>query len=217
MPPYLALSLGILSRLVPSLLHHPGYNLTAVGASLLFFGARRSPRELPVAALVFAATDFLLTTVAFRYPFHTADYLATWLWYLVIPLVGHALLRPASPTTPSPSAVFRSGPTQPFVTHPPHAPSPSYGPVRRASLAVLLAAGSFFLLSNGAVWLLSSMYPRTTAGLLACFAAGLPFLRNDLLSTGLTLALFLALPAPATLHARLRRRLNPGSPAPTSR
>ncbi len=184
MPPYVALTLGILSRLVPSLLHYPGRNLTAVGASLLLFGARRPAREIPLAALALALTDFLLTTVAFHTPFHLAPYLLTWLWYLAIPLLGRALLRPR----------------------------PTHRLLPRAIAATLLAAGSFFLLSNGSVWLFDPIYPHTPAGLLACYAAGLPFLRNDLLSTALSLALFLA----PSLHLSPNRAADPHTPAKTS-
>jgi hypothetical protein len=47
----------------------------------------------------------------------------------------------------------------------------------------LLASTSFFAVSNYAVWAGSQMYPHTPGGLAACFAAGLPFYRNDLVST----------------------------------
>ena len=36
----------------------------------------------------------------------------------------------------------------------------------------------FFLLSNGAVWAFSGMYPLTLAGLNECYVAALPFLQN---------------------------------------
>lgn len=43
-------------------------------------------------------------------------------------------------------------------------------------------AGStlFFLFTNFGVWLSWTMYPRSTAGLTACYAAGVPFYFNDL-------------------------------------
>ena len=81
MPAYLIPTLAVLSRLVPSLLHSAGYNVTLVGGGLLFFGARRPRREFLLAAIAFAATDFALTTVAFHLPFHAADYALTWCWY----------------------------------------------------------------------------------------------------------------------------------------
>jgi hypothetical protein len=49
---------------------------------------------------------------------------------------------------------------------------------------VLLAAVGtgvlFFLITNLGVWILSTMYPHTAQGLLACYAAAIPFYRNDL-------------------------------------
>lgn len=48
---------------------------------------------------------------------------------------------------------------------------------------VLASVGTgvlFFLISNFGVWILSNMYPRTIQGLFACYAAAIPFFRNDL-------------------------------------
>lgn len=39
----------------------------------------------------------------------------------------------------------------------------------------------FFLATNWAVWQFSAWYPKTLSGLIECYAAGLPFLRNALL------------------------------------
>jgi hypothetical protein len=39
------------------------------------------------------------------------------------------------------------------------------------------------------------MYPHTAAGLGACYAAGLPFYGNDLMSTALFAGVFFGLPA----------------------
>jgi hypothetical protein len=39
----------------------------------------------------------------------------------------------------------------------------------------------FFLLSNGAVWVFSGMYPPTLSGLAQCYAAALPFLDKTVL------------------------------------
>jgi len=57
--------------------------------------------------------------------------------------------------------------------------------VTRVLAAPVIAATSFFLISNYAVWVGSLLYPHTIAGLSACYAAALPFYRNDLLSTTL--------------------------------
>ncbi len=47
--------------------------------------------------------------------------------------------------------------------------------------AALGASVIFFLVSNFGVWLSSGMYPHTWAGLVSCYAAGVPFFQNTLL------------------------------------
>ncbi len=52
----------------------------------------------------------------------------------------------------------------------------------------------FFLLTNGAVWLMGGWYPLTLAGLAECYLAGLPFYRwtilGDLFFTTITVSCF---------------------------
>jgi hypothetical protein len=48
--------------------------------------------------------------------------------------------------------------------------------------ASLTASVSFFAISNGMVWALSTMYPKTLGGLATCYAAGIPFFRSTLVS-----------------------------------
>lgn len=43
----------------------------------------------------------------------------------------------------------------------------------------ILGTAIFFLITNGAVWLFAEWYPHTFAGLMACYAEGLPFLKNN--------------------------------------
>lgn len=69
--------------------------------------------------------------------------------------------------------------------------------VTRVIAAPVLAATSFFVLSNFAVWAASVLYPHTLAGLGACYVAALPFYGNDLLSTTLVTGLAFGLPAMA--------------------
>ncbi|RMF28181.1 MAG: hypothetical protein D6765_06380 [Bacteroidetes bacterium] len=45
----------------------------------------------------------------------------------------------------------------------------------------LAASTLFFLISNFGVWLQGLLYPKTLAGLAACYAAALPFFQNTLL------------------------------------
>ena len=55
---------------------------------------------------------------------------------------------------------------------------PSWG---RLAFTGLSAAVVFFVISNFGVWATGTLYPRTGAGLLACYEAGIPFFRNTLL------------------------------------
>lgn len=48
---------------------------------------------------------------------------------------------------------------------------------------LLLSSLIFFVISNFGVWLTSGMYPHTTSGFFLCYAAALPFLRNEVVST----------------------------------
>jgi hypothetical protein len=45
---------------------------------------------------------------------------------------------------------------------------------------VLLGAIQFFLITNFGVWVFLNSYPKTFAGLMACYAAGVPFFWNTL-------------------------------------
>jgi hypothetical protein len=148
MAAYLLMVLAVLSRVVP----FPGMNFTAVGAGLLYFGARRPLREMALPVLALMGTDYYLTAFAYHYPWHMSAYLITWAWYAAVVVLGRLLLSKR-------------------VT----APRVVGGPV--------VASTSFFLISNYAVWMGGTMYPHTAAGLGACYVAGLPFYRNDLLST----------------------------------
>jgi hypothetical protein len=71
----------------------------------------------------------------------------------------------------------------------------------RGAAAAILGPTSFFLVSNYSVWAGSGMYPHTLAGLGACYIAGLPFYRNDLIATSIVLGVALGVPA-------LVRRMN---------
>jgi hypothetical protein len=69
----------------------------------------------------------------------------------------------------------------------------------------------FFIVSDFGVWLTGDMYPRTLAGLVACYTAALPFLRNqmvgDLLYTAVLFGGFALLE-----HRYPILRLQPRSP-----
>lgn len=60
---------------------------------------------------------------------------------------------------------------------------------RRIFATALIASGLFFTVTNFSVWALSTMYPHTGGGLLACYIAAIPFFANtlfgDLVFTGI--------------------------------
>jgi hypothetical protein len=160
MSAYLLIIVAVLSRILP----HPAWlNFTAVGGSLLYFGARRPLRQAIIPVALLAATDYYLTVYFYSYPFHISAYLITWAWYAAVIVLGRVLLsRQVS--------------------------------VLRVGTAVLVAPTSFFLITNYAAWLGSPLYPQTFAGLGMSYVAGLPFYRNDLISTALVAGLAFGLP-----------------------
>ncbi len=160
MPAYLLILVAVLSRLLP----HPEWlNFTAVGGALLYFGARRSWREMLAPLAAFIVTDYCLTVFTYHYAFVWTAYVTTWAWYAAAIMLGHILLH--ARTT--------------FV---------------RVAAGVVLGPTSFFILSNYAVWVGSAMYPRSWSGLAACYAAAVPFYRNDLASTAIVCGLAFGLP-----------------------
>jgi hypothetical protein len=69
------------------------FNFTAVGGSLLYFGARRPLRQAAWAIVPFMVMDVYLTTRVYRMAFHAQDYLITWLWYAAVLVLGSLLLK----------------------------------------------------------------------------------------------------------------------------
>ena len=144
-------------------LPHPWWNFTAVTAALLVWGAQRPMWTAALPVALLGAGDWYLTSFIYGYAFHPNAYLLTWVWYALTIALGYLLLR----GRPGWLRVAGSG---------------------------LLASTSFFLVSNYAVWAMpGSWYPHTIAGLETCYAAALPFYRNDLLSTLLVLGAVFAL------------------------
>ena len=90
---YLVLLVALLSRLLPPVLHLSAWNFTAVGGSLLFFGARRPRLQGAIAVAALILTDYMLTVHAYHDAFHAKDYLVTWAWYAGVCLLGHQILQ----------------------------------------------------------------------------------------------------------------------------
>jgi len=147
--------------------HAPWWNFTAVTGCLLYFGAKRPWREMlaPLAALITA--DCYLTLFRYSgYSMHWGFSAFSWGWYLAAMVLGSILLRKR-------------------VTF------------ARGAAGAILGPTSFFLVSNFGAWVCNpfNTYPHTLAGLAACYWAGVPFYRNDLVATSLVLAVMLGVPA----------------------
>jgi hypothetical protein len=94
MPAYLLILAAIVSRVALAANPHPAwFNFTAVGGALLYFGARRSWREMLAPLGILMATDYFLTTAIYAYPFHWQDYATTWAWYAMAMALGWILLH----------------------------------------------------------------------------------------------------------------------------
>jgi hypothetical protein len=115
MPAYLLIVLAVLSRLLLAAFPHPSwFSFTAVGGALLFFGARRSWREMLAPLAVLMATDYFLTTQIYSYPFRWQGYVTTWAWYGMAMALGWILLH-ARTTFVRVAAGVILGPTSFFI------------------------------------------------------------------------------------------------------
>jgi hypothetical protein len=115
MPAYLLIVVAISSRFLLAAFPHPDwFNFTAVGAALLYFGARRSWREMLAPLVALMATDYLLTTQVYSYPFRWEGYVTTWAWYAMAMALGWILLH-ARTTLIRVAAGVLLGPTSFFI------------------------------------------------------------------------------------------------------
>jgi hypothetical protein len=100
MLPYLFVLLAIAVRFLPFMgsLHFlpHAWHFTPVAASLLFFGARGSRRQMWIPLVLLAATDVVLTKFIYSYAL-TWDHLVTWAWYAAILWLGTNLREKSGP------------------------------------------------------------------------------------------------------------------------
>jgi hypothetical protein len=161
MPAYLLIVAAVLSRLIP---HSDWLGFTAVGGSLLYFGARRRWQEMLAPVALFALVDYYLTTRVYAYDFHLSGYLLTWAWYAMAIALGRILLADRV-TFSRGIAASLLGPTSFFLA---------------SNFAVWVAS--------------PGMYTPDLKGLATCYVAGLPFYTRDLISTGLVVAVAFGAP-----------------------
>src|SRR5258708_10322534 len=98
MLPYLFVLLAIAVRFLPfagplNVLPH-AWHFTPLAASLLFFGARGSRRQMWIPLVMLMATDVILTKYAYAYTI-TWDQYVTWAWYAAILWLGTNLREKA--------------------------------------------------------------------------------------------------------------------------
>jgi len=77
----------------------------------------------------------------------------------------------------------------------------------------LVGSVSFFLISNFAVWAAWQMYPRTLAGLMVSYDAGLPFFRRGVIGDLLFTAVMFAVPVVLSVLSERLDRTGNGSAA----
>jgi hypothetical protein len=99
MLPYVFVILAIAVRFLPfmgpfNFMPH-AWHFTPLAASLLFFGARGSRRQLWVPLALLIATDIILTRFFWKYPL-TWDTLFIWAWYAAILWLGTGLTGKSS-------------------------------------------------------------------------------------------------------------------------
>jgi hypothetical protein len=176
---YVLVLVGVLSRYVVAS-HLPWLNFTAVTGSLLFFGARRSWREMlfPLGALM--VSDYCLTVFHYGYPFRWQAYVITWSWYIMAMVLGQILLHAKST----------------FL---------------RGAAGAILGPTAFWVVSDYGVWAGGNLYPHTLSGLVTCYLAAIPFYRNDLMATSLTLAAAFAIEALLRKVREPRAGIQPGT------
>jgi hypothetical protein len=146
----LSIALVFLAALT-RLLPHPD-NFTPISAMALF-GAAYFSRQVLTLAVPFIAlfvSDLILNNIFYRQYYPQFTLITSWWIYAAFGLVMLAGWL-----------LLRK----------------KVAPVRVVT-ASLVASAIFFLVTNFSVWLESAMYPKTVAGLMACYTAGLPFLKN---------------------------------------
>jgi hypothetical protein len=179
---YLVLLVAVLSRILPHAFHSVSWNFTAMGGGLLFFGSRISSSKR-AAWMLPSALAVLIAT----------DY------YLTVFAFGYPFqIRDYLVTWLwyAIACLLGMGILQ----------KPT---LLRVAIGILATSSSFFLVSNFAFWAGPwHMYPHTLAGLGACFIAGIPFYRNDLVSTAITAGALFGLPVLAARMAESLRAVH---------
>ncbi len=148
----LALAL-IFSAAAARLVPHP-HNFAPIGAMALFTAAYlRKPWGILVPFAALFLSDLVLNNVVYRAFFPTFTWFTSvWVYVSFAAVMSVGYLIFKGKISPA-----------------------------RAATASVSASIVFFLVSNFSTFIETPLYPRTPAGLLACYTAGLPFLQNTIL------------------------------------
>ncbi len=134
------------------LLPHP-YNFTPIGGMALFAGGLLSVKKLywVVPLVAYYISDLLVNNILY------ASYYDSFVWggHLTVYLSLFAIIILGK-----------------YVLS-----KISLGRLIGASLG---ASGLFFIITNFGVWFSSPLYPKTLEGLMACYAAAIPFFQNTI-------------------------------------
>lgn len=165
----LVLLLAVLSRVLPVALHSQSWNFSLLGGSLLFLGSRMTADSSRRAAWKIAGVMAVLMATDYGLTVYGYGYPFHFSAGYLASWIWYAGVMVVS------MGLFRK------VT------------ALRVAAGAVGAPTSFFLLSNFAVWM-GGMYGLTFAGLVKCYAMAIPFYRNDLVATGLTVTVLFGLP-----------------------
>jgi hypothetical protein len=160
---YVLVLLAVLSRyLVVG--HVSLLNFTGVTGGLIYFGAKRSWREMAGPLAILMISDYCLTTYVYHYAFHWQGYIPTWIWYVAAMALGQILLK-------AKTSWVRVG----------------AGAILGPTAFWLYSDFAVWIGNNG-------LYPHTMSGLWTCYLAAIPFYRNDLAATSIVLAAAFGVP-----------------------
>ena len=192
-------------RLAP----HP-WNFTPVGAIAIFAGATVRDRRLAFLfpLLIMFATDAIIGFNKLS-PLVYASFLLS---VLIGRHVGRGVVG-ARLSASNVGAGLQPGPRakQASDLQPESATNAKKHAFPRIAAATFLGALQFFLITNLGVWAFLSSYPRTGAGLAACYIAGIPFFWNTLAGDALyATLLFGAFALAERLAPRLRQSVVAG-------
>lgn len=150
----ISVAIGVVGRLMP---HVP--NVTPFTALSLLVGAKLQHRRLVALLTMIVAliTSDVLLAYIYGYPVFSLWTIFTYSSFLVITLCGRKL------ATAGTEATAKCTTTANWKTLPCWISAMSLG---------------YWLWTNFGVWLTSNLYAKSFAGLLSCYVAALPFLRN---------------------------------------